>query len=318
MNFASTVETFLQLLSSGLIIGANYGLMCLGLGLIFGVMRVINFAQGDLMVLGMYFAFIFVGWVASDQTTTFLWTMVAVGLAGGLFYVFGNVLHRVLISRVTGMRVAALEDAGHSPQLILTLGLSLVIQNAALMLFGSTPSSIPTPLSSKAWKFGPLWGDQVYLFINQARTWSAILAVVAAAILANFLRHTSLGRQMRAAANNPVASTYVGVDVNRSHRIAFGLGVAITTIAGVMMATYQPFQPYTGQDFIVIMYAGVVLGGMGSVGGTFWGGLIIGLVQQLSTLVMPMQLQSTVIFAVFLAILLFMPQGLFGRNVERV
>ena len=318
MNVASSVETFLQLLCSGIIIGANYGLMCLGLGLIFGVMRVINFAQGDLMVLGMYFAFFFVGAVASDPTTTFLWTMVSVPLAGGLFYLFGNLLHRALISRVTGMSVATFEDGGHSPQLILTLGISLVIQNAALMLFGSTPNSIRTHLSARAWEIGPLWGDQVYLFLNQARTWSAILAAVTAAILANFLRYTSLGRQMRAAANNPVASIYVGVDVSRSHRIAFGLGVALTTIAGVMMATYQSFQPYTGLDFIVIMYAGVVLGGMGSVGGAFWGGLIIGLVQQLSTLVLPMQLQSTAIFAVFLAILLFMPQGLFGRSVERV
>jgi branched-chain amino acid transport system permease protein len=317
MDLVSHLETFLQLLVSGLIIGCNYGLMCVGLGLIFGVMRVINFAQGDFMTLGMYFALFFVAGLAGLGFGAFQLAMIGALVAGIVFYGVGQGIHRGLISRVTGLRVAGLEDGGHTAQLILTLGLSLVIQNAGLMLFGSTPTSIRSPLSSTAWEIGPLVGDEVFLFLNQARTWSALLAVAIAVLLTMAMSRTALGRRLRAAADNPTAALYVGIDVAKAHRIAFGLGVALTTVAGATVATYLPFQPYTGLEFVVIMYAGVVLGGMGSVGGAFWGGLIIGLVQQLSTMVLPVQLQTTAIFCIFLAILLFRPQGLFGRNAER-
>jgi branched-chain amino acid transport system permease protein len=110
----------------------------------------------------------------------------------------------------------------------------------------------------------------------------------------------------------------MGIDVERSHRISFGIGAAITGLAGGLIASYYPFQPYIGLDFVVIMYAGVVLGGLGSMIGAFWGGLVIGLIQQVSTLFLPLQLQNAMIFLVFLLIILFRPQGLFGKNVERV
>jgi branched-chain amino acid transport system permease protein len=132
-----------------------------------------------------------------------------------------------------------------------------------------------------------------------------------------FISRTTLGKTLRAAADNPEAATYMGIDVQRSHRISFAVGAAITAVAGGLVATYYPFQPYVGLEFVVIMYAGVVLGGLGSIMGAFWGGLIIGVVQQMSTLVLPMQLQNGMIFVLFLAVILFRPQGLFGKNVER-
>jgi branched-chain amino acid transport system permease protein len=144
-----------------------------------------------------------------------------------------------------------------------------------------------------------------------------VLSVVVAVALLTFINRTRIGKELRAAADNPEAATYMGIDVERAHRIAFGLGGAVTAVAGGLVATYYPFQPYVGLEFVIIMYAGVVLGGMGSIGGAFWGGLTIGLVQQLSTLVLPVQLQNTAIFVVFLLIMMFRPDGLFGRNVER-
>jgi branched-chain amino acid transport system permease protein len=123
---------------------------------------------------------------------------------------------------------------------------------------------------------------------------------------------------LRAAADNPEAATYMGIHVGRAHRLAFAIGAAVTAVAGGLVATYYPFQPYIGIEFVIVMYAGVVLGGMGSVAGAFWGGVTIGLVQQLSTLVLPNQLQNAAIFVAFLLIILLRPQGLFGRNVERV
>jgi branched-chain amino acid transport system permease protein len=109
----------------------------------------------------------------------------------------------------------------------------------------------------------------------------------------------------------------MGIDVDRAHRIAFAIGTAITAVAGGLVATYYPFQPYVGLEFVIIMYAGVVLGGIGSVGGAFLGGFVIGLVQQLSTMVLPIQLQNTAMFVVFLLIVMFRPHGLFGRSAER-
>jgi branched-chain amino acid transport system permease protein len=123
---------------------------------------------------------------------------------------------------------------------------------------------------------------------------------------------------LRAAADNPVAAIYMGIDVARAHRLAFGIGAGITAIAGALVATYHPFQPYVGFEFVIIMYAGVVMGGMGSILGAFWGGLTIGLVQQLATLVIPLQLQNAAIFVVFLLVVLLRPQGLFGRSAERI
>jgi branched-chain amino acid transport system permease protein len=122
---------------------------------------------------------------------------------------------------------------------------------------------------------------------------------------------------MRASADNPEAALYMGINVDKAHRVAFGIGTGVTAIAGGLVATYYPFQPYVGLEFVVIMYAGVVLGGFGSITGAFWGGMVIGLVQQLSIIVLPFQLQNTAIFVVFLLVILFRPQGLFGRNVER-
>jgi branched-chain amino acid transport system permease protein len=133
-----------------------------------------------------------------------------------------------------------------------------------------------------------------------------------------FVQRTRLGKSLRAAADNAAAATYMGIDVERAHRISFGLGAAVTAVAGGLIASYYPFQPYIGLDFVVIMYAGVVLGGLGSMIGAFWGGLTIGLIQQMSTLFLPLQLQNAMIFVVFLLIILFRPQGLFGKNVERV
>jgi branched-chain amino acid transport system permease protein len=109
----------------------------------------------------------------------------------------------------------------------------------------------------------------------------------------------------------------MGIDVNRAHRLAFSIGIGLTAVAGGLVAMYYPFQPYVGLEFVIIMYTGVVLGGMGSILGAFWGGMTIGMVQQLSTLVLPIQLQNTAIFVVFLGIVLFRPQGLFGRITER-
>jgi branched-chain amino acid transport system permease protein len=221
----------------------------------------------------------------------------------------------VLIAHVTGFRASFLEGEGHYAQMILTLGVALVLHNGGLIVFDSSPVTVRTPLSVSAWQLG-LWGD-VSIFVNKARFVTGVISASIAVLLFLFMRYSRLGKSLKAAADNPVASIYVGIDVDRGYRIAFGLGAGITAIAGGLLATYYPFQPYVGFDFTIIMYIGVVLGGLGSVAGAFWGGMMIGLIQQLSTLVLPNQLQNTAIFVVFLLTLFLRPQGLLGNSVER-
>jgi branched-chain amino acid transport system permease protein len=302
---------FFQALGAGLLVGGTYGLMCVGLGLIFGVMRVINFAHGDFMMLGMYAAYYLVtGFGVLVFLGPYAAPVVGAVLAGPIVFVVGWLVHRYLVSRVTGARVVTAEAEGHYAQIILTLGVALVLANGGLILFGSMPISVQTPLSRESWEIGDV-------FLNQARTVGFVLAITFATGLYLFLTRSQLGKALRAAADNPIAAAYVGVDVDRAHSLAFGLGVGITAVAGGLLAISQSFQPYIGLDFVIVMYAGVVLGGMGSILGAFWGGLTIGLVQQMSTLILPYQLQNTAIFVVFLAIVLLRPQGLFGTAARR-
>jgi branched-chain amino acid transport system permease protein len=318
MSAAVLAENALQSLYTGLVVGCIYGLMCVGLALIFSVMRVINFAQGEFLMLGMYAAlFVFTQLGVSAVLGPYAGPIVAALAGGVLVFVAGVVIYEALLRWITGLQVAGTEGEGHYPQLTLTLGLSLVLANGGLIVFGSTPETMQTPMSSNAWEL-QLYGQDVTLFLNQARTAAAVMALVVAGAVALFIARSRTGKTLRAAADNPEAATYMGIHVGRAHRLAFAIGAAVTAVAGGLVATYYPFQPYIGVEFVIVMYAGVVLGGMGSVGGAFWGGLTIGLIQQLSTLVLPNQLQNAAIFVAFLLIVLLRPQGLFGRSVERV
>jgi branched-chain amino acid transport system permease protein len=314
--FLILLENVLQVLYTGIVVGSVYGLMCVGLALIFSVMRVVNFAQGEFLMLGMYGSLIIFSQLGLGVALgPYLGPLVANVISAVVVFFIGCALYELLLSRITGLRAAGTEGEGHYAQLTLTLGLSLILQNGGLIVFGSTPESISTPLSANAWELA--FGD-FSLFLNQARTAAFIVALVVVFLVAAFIGRTRHGKMLRAAADNPEAAIYMGIHVNRAHRLAFGIGGAVTAVAGGLLATYYPFQPYVGLEFVVIMYAGVVLGGMGSTIGAFWGGMTIGLVQQLSTLILPNQLQNAAIFFVFLLVVLLRPQGLFGRSVERV
>lgn len=311
------IWNLLQATVTGLSVGLLYGLMCLGLGLIFGIMRVINFAHGDVMMLGMYAAwYLITGFGVLSILGPQSGPIIAAIMAGPIVFVIGFLLHRMLISRVSGFNALSMEGEGHYAQLILTLGIALVLHNGALILFGSTPLTVRTPLTVSAWEI-PLWGD-ISLFVNKARLISGMLSLIIALLMFFFIFRSKLGKSLRAAADNPTAALYMGINVDRGHRIAFGLGAGITAIAGGLLATYYPFQPYIGFEYIIIMYTGVVLGGLGSVAGAFWGGTTIGVIQQLSTLILPSQLQNTAVFVVFLLIVFFRPHGLFGKDIDRV
>jgi branched-chain amino acid transport system permease protein len=274
--------------------------MSVGLALIFGIMKVVNFAQGDFMMLGMYL-------------TYFLYMSLGLHpLLGALltippFYLLGVLVHRTLLVHVSGRSTAQEMDA----QLILTLGLSLIITNGVTMLLGPTPRGIVTPLATEAFRLGPL-------FLNQARTYAFFVALLVAGGVYLFLQRTDLGKALRAAADEPEAALYMGISVPRMHMVAFGLGIALTAVAGGLLATFWPIEPTVAVNFIILMFVAVVMGGLGSIPGGFFGGLVIGLVQSLSQLVLPLQLQNVGVFVAFLLLLYLRPQGLFGRHGRAV
>ena len=178
----------LQALAAGLLVGGTYGLMCVGLAIIFGVMRVVNFAHGDFMMLGMYAAYYL---VTGFGVLTFLGPygapIVGAALAGPIVFAVGWLLHRFLIAQVTGARVVAAEAEGHYAQIILTLGIALVLANGGLILFGSQPVSVQTPLSRQSWE---IWE----ILFNQARTVAFVLAILCTVLLYFFLARTTFGK----------------------------------------------------------------------------------------------------------------------------
>src|SRR4249920_1235710 len=178
MTTQALVENFLQALVAGVLNGSLYGLMCVGLALIFGIMRVINFAQGEFLMLGMYLTlYIVTGLGLAVWVGPYAGPFVGAGLAGLVLFVGGYLLHRYLVSRVTGIRAVGAEGEGHYAQLILTLGISLVLQNGGLILFGSTPQSLRTPLSARAWEIALPFGDAA-IFVNQARAVAALISIL--------------------------------------------------------------------------------------------------------------------------------------------
>ncbi len=317
MEFEVLLENVLNALTAGITIGCIYGLMCIGLGLIFGIMKIVNFAQGELLMLGMFTSlYLVTGAGVLAFLGPYIGPFVGALLAAPVVFIAGALMHKFMISRVSGLRTAGTLDEGHFGQLIVTLGISLILQNGGLILFGSTPEAVRTPLSAQAFLIDGFYGDAT-IFLNKAKLIACAVAIAVAVALYVLMEYTRLGKALRAAADNPTAATYMGINVDNSYRVAFGLGSAITAVAGGLMATYISFGPFVGFDYVIIMYSGVVLGGMGSILGAFWGGLTVGFVQQFSALILPPQLQNAAIFVVFLMIVLLRPQGLFGRSAER-
>jgi branched-chain amino acid transport system permease protein len=291
----------LQYVVTGLLVGGVYAVMSIGLALIFGVMRVVNFAQGDFMMLGMYLTYFL---AMSGGVDPLLGALVVIPP----FFLLGIVLHRLLLVRVTG---GGDPQRQMDAQLILTLGLSLIITNLTTMVLSPMPRGIKTSYATQAFALGPV-------LVNQARAYACLMALVLAAAVYLVLTRTDVGKALRAAADDPEAAAYQAIDVRRMHGLAFAIGIALVAAAGGLLATYYPIEPTVAVNFIVLMFVAVVLGGLGSIPGAFVGGLVIGLVQSLTLLVLPFQLQNVGVFIAFLLVLYLRPQGLFGQRLRAV
>jgi branched-chain amino acid transport system permease protein len=281
-----------QGLLSGLLFGGVYSLIAVGLSLIFGVMRVINFAHGDMMVWGMYLAWLLATRLGVDPYLGFL------ACAAALFGL-GVALQKGLVDRIL--------DAPHEMQILLMLGVALVLENVALMAFGPEPQRVRTPLSQATVWLGPV-------FVDVARLLTFGIALGLTLALYLFLTRTDLGRLMRAAADNPYGALVVGADVGRAYAAAFGIGAACVGAAGALVSPILPFQPSGGLPLSVTSFNIVIIGGMGSLFGAFVGGILVSVAESLGAVFLAPSMKELVSFGLLIAVLLLRPAGLFGRR----
>lgn len=284
-------QTLAQAVVGGILLGGVYALVALGLNLIFGVMKVINFAHGTLMMLGMYASYWLFTLYGVDPYP-------AVLLVAPAFLLLGMALERLVVSRIL--------EAPEHDQLLVTLGIALFLQNLALALFKADPRSIRT--------FYADWSLSVGGVVLGAPRLGAFLAALAlAGLFFWFLRSTDLGKAMRAAAEEREGAVLVGINIRRVYALAFGIGTALGAAAGSLVLPFFHVSPAVGETFLLTAFITVVLGGLGSFPGALLGGLLIGLVEGLGAL-LPGSLRQLPIFVLFVVTLLLRPQGLLGNR----
>ena len=281
----------LQGIVSGVLFGGVYSLMAVGLTLIFGVMRVVNFAHGDMMVWGMYLAYLLATGAGVDPYLGFI-------VCAAVLFALGLLVQRALVDRII--------DAPHEMQILLMLGVALVLENVALVAFGPEPTRVRSPLAAATVWLGPV-------FVDVARLVTFVVAVALTTALWGFLYRTDLGRTIRAAADNTYGALVIGADVRRVYAVAFGVGAACVGAAGALVSSILPFQPPTGLSLSVTSFNIVIIGGMGSLAGAFLGGLLVAMAESLGAVLLSPSLKDLVSFSLLIVILLFRPAGLFGR-----
>jgi branched-chain amino acid transport system permease protein len=286
------MAVLLQSILSGLLIGGIYALIGTGLTLIFGVMRVINFAQGDLVMVGMYLTFFLFKGLGLDPFVSVLLVMPAL-------FVLGAVLQRTLINRAL--------NALPQNQILLTIGIGLVLSNTAMLLFTSDYKILSTSYSSSSFAIG-----QVHLSTPLVYCFAITLAITGG--LYWFLARTETGCAIRATAQDREAAQLMGIDVRRMGYVAFGLGAALAGAAGALVAPTYYIYPQVGGAFTLKAFVVVVLGGMGSVVGAMLGGLLIGTAESLSAAYIGSGTKELCVYVIFLLVLLFKPSGLLGKS----
>lgn len=292
MSITLSLPLLAQAFVSGLMLGGLFGLIATGLTLIWGVMKIINFAHGEFLMIGLYIAYFASAKGGLDPYLTIIITVPALFLIGaGIF--------RVNIQPV-------LKDPIMN-QILLTVGLMLVLQNLALVLFSATPLSLENEYNRITFEVGPL-------IIPLSNLIGFIGSLLGVGLLAWFLQYTDMGRAIRAAAQNPDAATLMGIDVRRTYLVAFGIGSACVGLAAPLMVTFYYVSPLVGSFLGLVAFIVVVLGGMGNALGALLGGIIIGLSETLGAAILPGSLSRVLTFAIFVLVLLFRPQGILARR----
>ncbi len=280
----------LQLLIQGILLGGVYGLIALGLSLIFGVMGVINFAHGQIMVMGMYASYWIFVLLGIDPYVS----LVAVA---AIIFVLGYGIQYLVVNRIL--------DYPEAMQVLPLVSTGLILENIALLLWGPDHRSPQTAFGLDSIWLGPV-------MVDTSRIIAFSLAIFITGLIFLFLKKTTMGKRIRAASDNRTGAVLVGINVDRINNISFALGAATTAAAGCLLVPIMPISPYIAHDFTTTAFIVVILGGMGNLPGAMAGGIILGVAESVSTLVLPATLKQVVSFTLLIIIILFRPQGLFG------
>ena len=280
-------------LLNGLMAGAVYALVALGLTLIYGVLHIINFAHGALLTAAMFAAFFAFTLLGVDPYT-------AAFLLAPLFFAVGYALQRFIIGPA-----AHGEDRNF---LLVTLGLAVVIENALLYFFRADTRTVNLPYAFDVVEIGP-----AFVAVPRIIAFGAVFAVAAA--LWTMMRWTDTGKAIRAVAKEKLGAELCGINVAHIYAIAFGLGTACVAVAACLLIPTYYVNPTAGEAFVLIAFTIVVLGGMGSIAGALIGGLCVGVVESFSSILLGESLGQIGIFIMFIVVLLARPSGLFGARL---
>jgi branched-chain amino acid transport system permease protein len=282
---------YLNIIVAGLLTGAVYALMALGLSVIFGVIRVVNFAHGEMMVLGMYGAYLLYRALHIDP-------IVAMPAVAAVLFLVGYALQRGLINRFV--------TRPEHMQFLLMLAVAIMLTSAMLIVFGPDARNVPLDYAFDSYDLGGLLLDKVRLL-------AAGGAVVGAALLWAFFRFARTGKAIRACADNYVGAQVVGLDVKRLYAITFGLGAASVGAAGSLMLLLVDVHPYIATDYTLLGFIIVIVGGLGSLGGALLGGVLVGVSEALSGFFIDPSMKGMFSYGLLILVLLLRPQGLLGK-----
>ena len=287
-------EIYLNVAVSGLLTGLVYGLMALGLSVIFGVVRVVNFAHGEMMTIAMYLAIVLFTAFGLDPLAMML------PIAGVLF-AFGYALQAGIINPF-------INRPEHS-QFILLVAIALIIVNVLLITFGPDARSVQTSYAFDSFMVGPL-------IVDATKVYAGLAAVLVTGALFAFFRFTLLGKAIRACADNYTGALVVGLDVKRLYALTFGLGAACVGAAGSALVLLVDVTPALGPAYTLLAFIIVITGGLGSMPGALLGGVLIGLTEALAGLLFTPSAKSMFSFGLLVVVLLFRPRGILGRGAS--
>lgn len=286
------LEIYLNQAVSGILTGLVYGLSALGLSVIFGVVRIVNFAHGEMMVVGMYLALLAFRYLGLDP-------LLALPLVATALFVAGYALQAGIINRLI--------DVPDYMQFLLLAAIAIVIVALCLMIAGPDAQNVALSYAYDSIQLGPL-------LIDKARLLAGAAAIVVASLLFAFFRFTRTGKAIRACADNLTGARVVGLNVGRLYALSFGIGSACIGAAGSILLMLVDVHPYLAVEYTLLAFVVVIVGGLGSLGGALLGGVLIGLSEAFAGLLLQPSLKSMFSFGLLILVLIFRPQGLLGRR----
>ncbi len=288
-----TSDVYLNVVVGGVLTGLVYGLLALGLSVIFGVVRVVNFAHGEMMTIAMFIAVVLF-------STFHLDPLVLLIPIAAVMFVFGYVLQIGLINPF-------IRRAEHT-QFLLLVALGLIIANGLLIIFGPDAHSVQTSYALDSIQIGPL-------IVDTTKVYAASAAIAFTIALFAFFRFTLIGKAIRACADNYTGAQVVGLDVKRLYAVTFGMGAACVGAAGTMLTLLIDATPMLGPSYTLLAFVIVITGGLGSMPGALFGGVLVGVTEALAGLLFTPSAKSMFAFGILVLVLLFRPQGLLGKRV---